>query len=121
MLARAHPVRNKSQTPFPLQIRNKYFYSEEVLGSELVCLNVDTLDDAVDLVNGNEYGNGVAIFMRSGPRAETFRRNIEADHVVINVLVTVPLPVFSFTGNKNFTAGGGDSTFYTCHGIKFYT
>lgn len=96
-------------------------YKQEVFGPVLVCLNVDTIDDAIDLINKNEYGNGVAIFTRSGPTAETFRRNIEAGQVGINVPIPVPLPMFSFTGNKKSIAGGGASTFYGKPGVNFYT
>lgn len=96
-------------------------YREEIFGPVLVCVNVPTLDDAIDLINGNEYGNGVAIFTRSGSTAETFRRNIEAGQVGINVPIPVPLPMFSFTGNKKSVAGGGASTFYGKPGINFYT
>lgn len=96
-------------------------YKEEIFGPVLVCLNVDTLDEAIDLINSNEYGNGVAIFTRSGPTAETFRRRIEAGQVGINVPIPVPLPMFSFTGNKKSIAGGGASTFYGKPGVNFYT
>lgn len=96
-------------------------YKEEIFGPVLVCLNVETVDDAIDLINKNEYGNGVAIFTKSGPTAETFRRNIEAGQVGVNVPIPVPLPMFSFTGNKKSIAGGGASTFYGKPGINFYT
>jgi len=96
-------------------------YKEEIFGPVLVCLNVDTLDEAIDLINENEYGNGVAIFTKSGPTAETFRRRIEAGQVGINVPIPVPLPMFSFTGNKKSVAGGGANTFYGKPGINFYT
>lgn len=96
-------------------------YKEEIFGPVLVCLNAETIDDAIELINKNEYGNGVAIFTKSGPTAETFRRNIEAGQVGINVPIPVPLPMFSFTGNKKSIAGGGASTFYGKPGINFYT
>lgn len=96
-------------------------YKEEIFGPVLVCLSVETLDDAIELVNKNEYGNGVAIFTRSGSTAEKFRRNIEAGQVGINVPIPVPLPMFSFTGNKRSVAGGGASTFYGKPGVNFYT
>lgn len=96
-------------------------YKEEIFGPVLVCLNVDTLDEAIELINQNEYGNGTAIFTRSGPTAETFRRNIEAGQVGINVPIPVPLPMFSFTGNKKSIAGGGANTFYGQPGVNFYT
>jgi len=101
--------------------RDMQCYREEIFGPVLVCLNVDTLDEAIDLINSNEYGNGVAIFTRSGPTAETFRRRIEAGQVGINVPIPVPLPMFSFTGNKASIAGGGASTFYGKPGVNFYT
>lgn len=96
-------------------------YKEEIFGPVLVCLNVPTLDDAIELINKNEYGNGTAIFTRSGATAETFRRRIEAGQVGINVPIPVPLPMFSFTGNKKSIAGGGASTFYGRPGVNFYT
>ncbi|KAI1197491.1 Aldehyde/histidinol dehydrogenase [Nemania serpens] len=96
-------------------------YKEEIFGPVLVCLNVATLDEAIELINKNEYGNGTAIFTRSGPTAETFRRNIEAGQVGINVPIPVPLPMFSFTGNKKSVAGGGANTFYGRPGVNFYT
>ncbi|KAM0424694.1 hypothetical protein ACHAPT_010002 [Fusarium lateritium] len=96
-------------------------YKEEIFGPVLVCLNVDTIDDAIELINKNEYGNGTAIFTRSGATAETFRKHIEAGQVGINVPIPVPLPMFSFTGNKKSIAGGGASTFYGRPGINFYT
>ncbi|ORY56711.1 putative methylmalonate-semialdehyde dehydrogenase [Pseudomassariella vexata] len=96
-------------------------YTEEIFGPVLVCLNVDTLDEAIELINKNEYGNGTAIFTRSGPTAEAFRRNIEAGQVGINVPIPVPLPMFSFTGNKKSIAGGGANTFYGRPGVNFYT
>ena len=96
-------------------------YKEEIFGPVLVCLNVPTLEDAIDLINDNEYGNGTAIFTSSGATATKFQKNIEAGQVGINVPIPVPLPMFSFTGNKKSIAGGGANTFYGKPGIQFYT
>ncbi|KAM0462795.1 hypothetical protein ACHAPV_003620 [Trichoderma viride] len=96
-------------------------YKQEIFGPVLVCLNVETLDDAIELINKNEYGNGAAIFTRSGATAETFRRKVEPGQIGINVPIPVPLPMFSFTGNKKSVAGGGANTFYGRPGINFYT
>ncbi|KAH8197169.1 hypothetical protein TruAng_008662 [Truncatella angustata] len=96
-------------------------YTEEIFGPVLVCLNVETLDEAIELINKNEYGNGTAIFTKSGATAQKFQKNIEAGQVGINVPIPVPLPMFSFTGNKKSVAGGGASTFYGRPGINFYT
>lgn len=96
-------------------------YKEEIFGPVLVCLNVPTLEDAIDLINDNEYGNGTAIFTSSGATATKFQKNIEAGQVGINVPIPVPLPMFSFTGNKKSIAGGGANTFYGKPGLQFYT
>ncbi|KAF2154635.1 Methylmalonate-semialdehyde dehydrogenase [Myriangium duriaei CBS 260.36] len=96
-------------------------YTEEIFGPVLVCLNVETLEDAVDLINANEYGNGVAVFTSSGATARRFVKDIEAGQVGVNVPIPVPLPMFSFTGNKKSIAGGGANTFYGKPGINFYT
>jgi malonate-semialdehyde dehydrogenase (acetylating)/methylmalonate-semialdehyde dehydrogenase len=96
-------------------------YKEEIFGPVLVCLSVPTLDDAISLINANEYGNGTAIFTRSGATATRFQKEIEAGQVGINVPIPVPLPMFSFTGNKKSVAGGGTNTFYGKPGVQFYT
>ncbi|KAM0724243.1 hypothetical protein Q7P37_000125 [Cladosporium fusiforme] len=96
-------------------------YKEEIFGPVLVCLNVPSLDEAIDLINANEYGNGTAIFTRSGATATRFQKEIEAGQVGINVPIPVPLPMFSFTGNKKSIAGGGSNTFYGKPGVQFYT
>ncbi|KAI9781799.1 MAG: hypothetical protein M1816_002189 [Peltula sp. TS41687] len=96
-------------------------YREEIFGPVLVCINVDTIDDAIELINNNEYGNGVAIFTNSGATAGRFQRDVEAGQVGINVPIPVPLPMFSFTGNKRSTAGGGGNYFYGKAGLNFFT
>ncbi|KAL4781446.1 Aldehyde/histidinol dehydrogenase [Aspergillus varians] len=96
-------------------------YKQEIFGPVLVCLESETLDDAIEIINKNEYGNGAAIFTRSGPTASKFQKDIEAGQVGINVPIPVPLPMFSFTGNKKSIAGGGANTFYGKPGIQFYT
>lgn len=112
-------------------------YQEEIFGPVLVCLNVETLDEAIDLINSNRYGNGVAVFTNSGATATKFQRNIEAGQVGINTPIPgkllcydeaiktntlpVPLPMFSFTGNKGSIAGQSGHYFYGKSGINFYT
>lgn len=96
-------------------------YTEEIFGPVLVCLNVETLDDAIDLINANEYGNGAAVFTKSGANAQKVQKNLEAGQLGINVPIPVPVPVFSFSGNKKSIAGGGASNFYGKPGLAFYT
>lgn len=96
-------------------------YTEEIFGPVLVCLNVNTLDEALELINANEYGNGTAVFTTSGSSATKFQKEVEAGQVGINVPIPVPLPMFSFTGNKKSVAGTGASNFYGKDGLRFYT
>lgn len=95
-------------------------YKQEIFGPVLVSMEVDTLEDAIDLINANEYGNGVAIFTNSGATAARFQRDIEAGQVGINVPIPVPIPTFSFTGNKNSVASSGHY-FYGKAGLNFFT
>lgn len=96
-------------------------YKEEIFGPVLVCLDAPTVDAAIRLINNNPYGNGAAVFTRSGPSAAVFQREINVGQVGINVPIPVPLPMFSFTGNKRSVAGGGASNFYGKPGLNFYT
>jgi malonate-semialdehyde dehydrogenase (acetylating) / methylmalonate-semialdehyde dehydrogenase len=63
-------------------------------------LEAETLEDAMNLVNRNPYGNGTAIFTRSGAAAHRFVSEIDVGQVGINVPIPVPLPMFSFTGSR---------------------
>lgn len=95
-------------------------YREEIFGPVLTCVEpVDTLDDAIQLVNSNPYGNGVALFTSSGAAARKFTHEITSGQVGINVPIPVPLPMFSFTGNK--ASIRGDLNFYGRSGVQFYT
>lgn len=56
-------------------------YKEEIFGPVLVALSVDTLDEAVDLINANNYGNGTAIFTNNGATARKFTNEIDVGQV----------------------------------------
>merc|ERR1712000_390098 len=94
-------------------------YKEEIFGPVLVCVNADTLDDAIQLINSNPYGNGTAIFTRSGAAARKYQHEIDVGQVGINVPIPVPLPFFSFTGSRASFVGG--SNFYGKSVVNFYT
>ncbi|RMY94300.1 hypothetical protein D0861_01409 [Hortaea werneckii] len=96
-------------------------YTEEIFGPVLVCLEVDTIDEAINLINANPYGNGAAVFTKSGAVASQFQKRVESGQVGINVPIPVPLPMFSFTGNKASIAGTGQLNFYGKDGLRFYT
>lgn len=94
-------------------------YTEEIFGPVLVTTSVDTLDDAIALVNDNPYGNGVSIFTASGHAGRKFQHEIEVGQVGINIPIPVPLPFFSFTGWKG--SFYGDQHAYGKQAVKFYT
>ncbi|XP_071442058.1 probable methylmalonate-semialdehyde/malonate-semialdehyde dehydrogenase [acylating], mitochondrial [Hetaerina americana] len=98
---------------------NMQCYKEEIFGPVLVTLTVDTLDDAIKLINSNPYGNGTAIFTTNGATARKFTHEIDVGQVGVNVPIPVPLPMFSFTGTRGSFLG--DAHFYGKQGINFYT
>ncbi|XP_028754055.1 methylmalonate-semialdehyde dehydrogenase [acylating], mitochondrial [Neltuma alba] len=98
---------------------NMECYKEEIFGPVLLFMEADNLEDAINIVNRNKYGNGASIFTTSGVAARKFQTEIEAGQVGINVPIPVPLPFFSFTGNKASFAG--DLNFYGKAGVNFYT
>ena len=94
-------------------------YKTEIFGPVLLCICVDTLQEALDLVNANPYGNGTSIFTNSGSVARKYRHEVEVGQVGINVPIPVPLPFFSFTGWKG--SFYGDLHAYGKQAVRFYT
>ena len=94
-------------------------YRDEMFGPVLVVLRADTVDEAVDVVNRNPYGNGTAVFTRSGGAARRFARDIQVGMVGVNVPVPVPTAFFSFGGWKSSLFG--DLHVHGEDGVRFYT
>ena len=94
-------------------------YKDEIFGPVLVVLRVDTLDEAIELVNRNPYANGTAIFTESGGAARRFENEVQVGMVGINVPIPVPVAFYSFGGWKNSLFG--DLHVHGMEGVKFYT
>jgi malonate-semialdehyde dehydrogenase (acetylating)/methylmalonate-semialdehyde dehydrogenase len=94
-------------------------YREEIFGPVLIVLRVPSYEEAVSLVNANPYGNGTAIFTRSGHWARRFQHEIEVGMVGINVPIPVPMAFFSFGGWK--ASLFGDLHMHGMEGVSFYT
>jgi malonate-semialdehyde dehydrogenase (acetylating)/methylmalonate-semialdehyde dehydrogenase len=94
-------------------------YREEIFGPVLAVVRVDSLEDAIALVNRNPYANGVALFTRSGYAARRFQENVEVGMVGINVPIPVPMAFFSFGGWRNSLFG--DLHVHGMDGVRFYT
>ena len=94
-------------------------YREEIFGPVLACVRVPDLSAALQLVNGHEYGNGVACFTRSGAVAREFARRVQVGMVGINVPIPVPMAWHGFGGWKRSLFG--DTHAYGEEGVRFYT
>ncbi|MGW4460601.1 CoA-acylating methylmalonate-semialdehyde dehydrogenase [Micromonospora sp. NPDC004704] len=94
-------------------------YLDEIFGPVLSVVRVDTYEQAVDLVNANEYGNGTAIFTRDGGAARRFQYDVVCGMVGVNVPIPVPVAYYSFGGWK--ASLFGDLHMYGPEGLRFYT
>lgn len=99
--------------------RDMSIYQEEIFGPVLLVIEADSLEEAIQIINENPYGNGTSIFTASGAAARKFQHEIKVGQVGVNVPVPVPLPFFSFTGwRKSFY---GDQHAYGKQAVRFYT
>lgn len=94
-------------------------YADEIFGPVLSLVRVESLDDAMDLIERNAYGNGCAIFTTSGGTAQRFETEVSAGMVGINVSVPVPVAYYSFGGWNSSLFG--DLHVYGPEGVQFYT
>ena len=94
-------------------------YKQEIFGPVLSVVRAKSYDDAANLINANEYGNGTAIFTRDGDAARAFADRIEVGMVGINVPIPAPVAYHSFGGWKRSLFG--DHSIYGPEGVRFYT
>lgn len=91
----------------------------ELFGPVLGVMSVDTVDEAIQLVNSGEYGNMACIFTSSGAAARKFRYEADAGNVGINIGVAAPMAFYPFSGWKNSFFG----TLHAQgkHAVEFFT
>ena len=94
-------------------------YKEEIFGPVLCIVRVNSLEDAMQLINDHEYGNGTCIFTRDGEAARLFCDEVEVGMVGVNVPLPVPVAYHSFGGWKRSLFG--DLHAYGPDGVRFYT
>lgn len=94
-------------------------YQEEIFGPVLQILRVATMQDAMQLINDHEYGNGTCIYTRDGEAARYFSDHIQVGMVGINIPLPVPVAYHSFGGWKRSLFG--DLYAYGPDGVRFYT
>ncbi len=94
-------------------------YQDEIFGPVLGVVRVSTLQEAMDLINAHEYGNGTCIFTRDGEAARYFSDHILVGMVGVNVPLPVPVAYHSFGGWKRSLFG--DLSAYGPDAVRFYT
>lgn len=94
-------------------------YKAEIFGPVLQVMRVDTMAEAMELINAHEYGNGTCIFTRDGEAARYFTDNIQVGMVGVNIPLPVPVAYHSFGGWKRSLFG--DLHAYGPDGVRFYT
>lgn len=94
-------------------------YTEEIFGPVLAVVRVKSYDDAVELINANQYGNGTAIFTNDGGAARRFENDVEVGMIGVNVPVPVPVAYYSFGGWKRSLFG--DTHAHGTEGVHFFT
>ncbi|MEW5723133.1 MAG: CoA-acylating methylmalonate-semialdehyde dehydrogenase, partial [Thermodesulfobacteriota bacterium] len=92
---------------------------EEIFGPVASVLRAGNLNEALDIIHGNPYGNAASIFTRDGKAARQFQHDVVAGNVGINIGIVAPMSFFPFSGRK-------DSFFGITHGqgrdaIRFFT
>ena len=94
-------------------------YDAEIFGPVLQVVRVDTMQQAMDIIDAHEYGNGTCIFTRDGEAARYFSDHIQVGMVGINIPLPVPVAYHSFGGWKRSLFG--DLHAYGPDGVRFYT
>ena len=94
-------------------------YREEIFGPVLSVVRVGSYDEAVALVNANEYGNGTAVFTNDGGAARRFEADVSVGMIGVNVPVPVPVAYYSFGGWKRSLFG--DTHAHGTEGVHFFT
>ena len=94
-------------------------YQEEIFGPVLGIVRAHSLDEAMQLINDHEYGNGTCIFTRDGEAARYFTDHIQVGMVGVNVPLPVPVAYHSFGGWKRSLFG--DLHAYGPDAVRFYT
>ena len=98
---------------------NMRIYKEEIFGPVLSVVRAKDFNDAINLINNHEFGNGVSIFTRDGSNARTFTSHIKVGMVGINIPIPVPMAFHSFGGWKRSLFG--DHHVHGMEGVRFYT
>ena len=92
---------------------------EEIFGPVLSIIHVDTLDEAIELVNSSRFGNGTSIFTESGASVRRYRHEVQAGMIGVNIGVAAPVAFFPFSGWKDSFLG--DLHAHGTDAVEFFT
>jgi malonate-semialdehyde dehydrogenase (acetylating)/methylmalonate-semialdehyde dehydrogenase len=92
---------------------------EEIFGPVLSIIHVDTLDEAIEIVNSSRFGNGTSIFTESGASVRRYRHEVEAGMIGVNIGVAAPVAFFPFSGWKDSFLG--DLHAHGPDAVEFFT
>ena len=98
---------------------NMSIYQNEIFGPVLVIIRVSNLEEAITLVNRNQYGNGTAIFTQNGYAARHYSHAVQVGMVGINIPIPVPIASHPFGGWKR--SSFGDMAMHGEESVHFYT
>ena len=99
--------------------KNMKIYKEEIFGPVLSVVRAKDFNEALQLVNDHEFGNGVTIFTRDGDTGRSFSSKVQVGMVGINIPIPVPMAFHSFGGWKRSLFG--DQHMHGPEGVRFYT
>ena len=94
-------------------------YKEEIFGPVLSVVRAKDFNEALNLINDHEFGNGTSIYTRDGDAGRTFANQIKVGMVGINIPIPVPVAFHSFGGWKRSLFG--DQHMHGPEGVRFYT
>ena len=94
-------------------------YKEEIFGPVLSVVRAKDFNEALNLINDHEFGNGTSIYTRDGDVGRTFANQIKVGMVGINIPIPVPVAFHSFGGWKRSLFG--DQHMHGPEGVRFYT
>ncbi len=92
---------------------------DEIFGPVLTVLRVESLDDAIEIVNHSRYGNASSIFTTSGGAARHYSSRVDAGMIGVNIGVAAPMAFFPFAGWKQ--SFFGDMHAHGKDAVSFYT
>jgi malonate-semialdehyde dehydrogenase (acetylating)/methylmalonate-semialdehyde dehydrogenase len=94
-------------------------WKEEVFGPVRAIMRASDLDEAIAIVNAHDYGNGAAIFTRSGHASQRFYVEVEAGMIGVNVPIPIPVGYHNFGGLRR--SKFGDGHMFGPDAARFYT